>query len=171
MTVLRASLMLSVCLTSLSAFAAEPSADAILKTYADIALAGYEDALTTAKALDTATDALIANPSEESLKVARDAWRAARPWYQQTEAFRFGSPIVVQPGHWVSEQVVEDHEAKHRRRQHARRALGSARHQFHTASRSFALGAVLSATVGLLASVPLIARILFPRLAARVRSR
>lgn len=94
MTLLRASLMLGVCLTSLSAFAVEPSADDILETYADIALAGYEDALTTARALDAATDALIANPSEESLQAARDAWRAARPSYQQTEAFRFGNPIV-----------------------------------------------------------------------------
>lgn len=74
--------------------AAEPNADAILKTYADIALAGYEDALTTAKALDAATDALIANPSEETLAAARDAWKASRPSYQQTEAFRFGNPIV-----------------------------------------------------------------------------
>ncbi|RYE47599.1 MAG: peptidase [Hyphomicrobiales bacterium] len=74
--------------------AAEPNADAILKTYADIALAGYEDALVTAKALDVATDALIANPSEETLAAARDAWQASRPSYQQTEAFRFGNPIV-----------------------------------------------------------------------------
>lgn len=74
--------------------AAEPSADAILKTYADIALAGYEDALASAKALDAATDALIANPSEETLAAAREAWRASRPSYQQTEAFRFGNPIV-----------------------------------------------------------------------------
>lgn len=74
--------------------AAEPNADAILKTYADIALAGYEDALVTAKALDVATDALIANPSEETLAAAREAWKATRPSYQQTEAFRFGNPIV-----------------------------------------------------------------------------
>jgi putative iron-regulated protein len=74
--------------------AAEPNAEAILKTYADIALAGYEDALITAKALDAATDALIANPSEETLAAARDAWKASRPSYQQTEAFRFGNPIV-----------------------------------------------------------------------------
>jgi putative iron-regulated protein len=74
--------------------AAEPTADAILKTYADIARAGYEDALTTAKALDAATDALIANPSEETLAAAREAWRASRPSYQQTEAFRFGNAIV-----------------------------------------------------------------------------
>lgn len=74
--------------------AAEPTADAILKTYADIALAGYEDALTTAKALDAATDALIANTGEETLTAAREAWKASRPSYQQTEAFRFGNPIV-----------------------------------------------------------------------------
>ncbi len=74
--------------------AAEPNADAVLKTYADIALAGYEDALTTAKALDAATDALIAAPSEATLAAARDAWKSARPSYQQTEAFRFGNAIV-----------------------------------------------------------------------------
>lgn len=74
--------------------AAEPSAEAILKTYADIALAGYEDALSTAKALDAATDALIANPSEETLNAAREAWRNSRPSYQQTEAYRFGNAIV-----------------------------------------------------------------------------
>ena len=76
------------------ALAQEPAAAAILKTYADIALAGYEDALTTAKALDAATDALIASPSEATLNAAQDAWRASRPSYQQTEAFRFGNAIV-----------------------------------------------------------------------------
>ena len=74
--------------------AAEPGADAILKTYADIGLATFEDALSTAKALDAATDALIANPSEETLAAAREAWKASRPSYQQTEAYRFGNPIV-----------------------------------------------------------------------------
>ena len=76
------------------ATAAAPSVDAILDTYADIALAGYEDALATARVLDTATDALIARPSEETLNAAREAWRASRPSYQQTEAFRFGNAIV-----------------------------------------------------------------------------
>ena len=33
-----------------------------------------------------AIDALIAGPSEDTLAAARDAWRAARPWYQETEA-------------------------------------------------------------------------------------
>lgn len=84
-------LLLSVSGTAL---AAEPDKAAILKTYGDIALAGYEDALATAKALDAATDALIANPSEATLAAARQAWIDARPSYQQTEAFRFGNPVV-----------------------------------------------------------------------------
>src|SRR5690606_19353346 len=33
-------------------------------------------------------------PSEETLAAARQAWLAARVPYQQTEAFRFGNPIV-----------------------------------------------------------------------------
>ncbi|MBP0618131.1 imelysin family protein [Jiella mangrovi] len=77
-----------------TARAETPSAETVLKNYADIALAGYSDALTKAKALNEATDALIANPSEETLKAARQAWRDSRPSYQQTEAFRFGNPIV-----------------------------------------------------------------------------
>ncbi|MDP3315361.1 MAG: imelysin family protein [Devosia sp.] len=77
-----------------AAFAQEPTSDDILKTYADIALAGYEDALTTARGLDAATDALIASPSDETLAAARAAWIASRPSYQQTEAFRFGNAIV-----------------------------------------------------------------------------
>ncbi|MBX3581706.1 MAG: peptidase [Rhizobiaceae bacterium] len=85
--------------TMLATFVAMPAiADtdpkAVLSTYADIALAEYEDALTTARALDAATDALIAGPSEETLGAARDAWKAARIPYQQTEVFRFGNAIV-----------------------------------------------------------------------------
>ena len=37
-------------------------AKAVITTYADIALAKYEDSLTTAQALDKAVDALLANP-------------------------------------------------------------------------------------------------------------
>ncbi|MDX2288864.1 MAG: imelysin family protein [Hyphomicrobiaceae bacterium] len=72
--------------------AAEPAA--VLSTYADIAHAGYSDALATAKTLSKAVDALIAAPSEATLKAAREAWIAARVPYQQTEAFRFGNAIV-----------------------------------------------------------------------------
>ncbi|TPM39119.1 imelysin family protein [Mesorhizobium sp. B2-3-4] len=73
---------------------AETDAKAVIKTYSDIALAKYEDSLTTAQALDKAVDALLANPSAETLNAARDAWKASRVPYQQTEVYRFGNKIV-----------------------------------------------------------------------------
>lgn len=78
-------------------------------------------------------------------------------------------PIVMVPRHWVAEQVEGGQEAVHRFRARARRALGASARQFHVGTRSLALGAVLTAGVGALAAVPLLARILFPRLTARVR--
>ena len=81
--------------TALPAFAADaPTASAVLKNYGDIAQAKYEDALTGAKALNVAVDALIANPTDETLAAARAAWKASRPAYQQTEVYRFGNAIV-----------------------------------------------------------------------------
>ncbi|WP_417585765.1 imelysin family protein [Nitrincola sp.] len=74
------------------AIAAEPAA--VLKTYADIAEAGYSDSVTTAQALKSKVDSLLANPSEETLQAAREAWIASRVPYQQTEVFRFGNAIV-----------------------------------------------------------------------------
>ena len=78
-------------------------------------------------------------------------------------------PIVIQPQHWVTEEVGDDLGKAHRRRARTRRALGTASHQFHVGSRTFALGALLTGAVGVLASIPLVARILFPRLTARIR--
>ena len=72
--------------------AAEPRA--VVATYSDLALAGYEDSLAAAKTLRSAINALIAKPSPDTLKAAREAWLAARVPYQQTEAYRFGNPIV-----------------------------------------------------------------------------
>ncbi|WP_420562805.1 imelysin family protein [Thalassobaculum sp.] len=86
--------VLALGVAPLSAQAAAPSAEAVLTTYADIAHAAYEDSLITAKQLESAVDALIASPSEETLDKAKQAWKAARVPYQQTEAYRFGNPIV-----------------------------------------------------------------------------
>jgi putative iron-regulated protein len=70
------------------------SAAEVLDAYADIAAAKYQDSLIAARALESAVDALIAAPSAERLHAAREAWRAARIPYQQTEVFRFGNAIV-----------------------------------------------------------------------------
>ncbi len=74
--------------------AAEPGVDAIVKNYADIAEAIYQDSLTTATTLKTAIDALLKAPSKETLEKAKAAWLAARVPYQQSEAYRFGNEIV-----------------------------------------------------------------------------
>ncbi len=79
---------------ALPAIAQTADPKAVLSHYADIAQATYQDSLTTAKALDAAVDALVAKPSQETLEAARAAWKAARIPYQQSEAFRFGNPIV-----------------------------------------------------------------------------
>jgi putative iron-regulated protein len=61
----------------------------VLDAYADLVLATYEDALQAAQDLDRAVDALLANPSEETLQAAREKWKAARIPYGYSEAFRF----------------------------------------------------------------------------------
>lgn len=78
-------------------------------------------------------------------------------------------PIIVRPQHWVAEDVVFSLETSHQMRRRARRAVGRATHQVHLGSRSFAIGAVLATILGPLASVPMVARILFPRHTARLR--
>jgi uncharacterized protein YbcC (UPF0753/DUF2309 family) len=79
-------------------------------------------------------------------------------------------PIVVQPTHWVAEQVV-DRDEDYERQAWLRRVLGTLFHRVHTGTRTVAGGAVLTAAFGVLASAPLIARVLFPRWTARLRKR
>ncbi len=67
---------------------------AVLDTYADIAQAGYEDSLIKAQGLKAAVEALLADPSPDTLAAARTAWLESRVPYQQTEAYRFGNAIV-----------------------------------------------------------------------------
>jgi len=78
-------------------------------------------------------------------------------------------PIVVRPRNWVVEDVVYTFEEVHRRRARARRALGAASHQLHVGSRTVTAGAIVSAGFGILASIPLVMRVLLPRLTARIR--
>ena len=93
-TTAAAILALSAAATGATATLAETKPADVISTYADIALAGYEDSLATAKDLDAAIEKLIAEPTEANLTAARQAWLAARVPYQQTEAYRFGNAIV-----------------------------------------------------------------------------
>ena len=78
-------------------------------------------------------------------------------------------PIVIRPKHWVVEDVVVTHEEIAQRRAKTRKALGTASHQVHVGSRSVARGALLTTGLGVLASIPLVARVLFPRFAGQIR--
>ncbi|MBD1546784.1 imelysin family protein [Roseibium aggregatum] len=89
---LKYGLMAAAAFIALPALAATP--EDVLKTYGDVAEAAYTDSLKSAQDLQTAVEALAANPSEETLAAARAAWRKARNPYQQTEAFRFGNALV-----------------------------------------------------------------------------
>lgn len=78
-------------------------------------------------------------------------------------------PVVVKPRHWVEEDVVTPFAHAHERRTQVRRTIGSASHGFYVHSRSFLGGALLTAGLGVLATVPLVARVLFPHLTGWLR--
>ena len=80
-------------------------------------------------------------------------------------------PGVIRPGHWVAEQVVGTGEQAHELGRKRRRALGMASYRFNVGSRSLTAGALLTGAVGVLASIPLVARTLFPRLTSRFNRR
>ncbi|MEP3245770.1 MAG: imelysin family protein [Sneathiella sp.] len=83
-----------LALLSSAAVAEAPAPKDVLNTYSDIALAVYQDSLTSMEALDAAIQALVANPTQASLNAARAAWISARAPYQQSEVYRFGNSIV-----------------------------------------------------------------------------
>jgi putative iron-regulated protein len=70
------------------------TASAVLKHYGDMAEAMYGDAHAASLDLGKSIDALIADPNQATLAKARAAWKEARPWYQQSEGYRFGNAIV-----------------------------------------------------------------------------
>lgn len=78
-------------------------------------------------------------------------------------------PIVIKPQHWVAEDVAYPLEAADRRRRRMRRTLGRLAGRVHHGSRTFTMGALLAVGLGVLASLPLVARVLFPRLTGRLR--
>lgn len=65
------------------------NAKPVAEQYAKNVYANYSEALTKAKALQTAIDAFLAAPSEGKLTDAKAAWIAAREPYGPTEVYRF----------------------------------------------------------------------------------
>ncbi|WP_028884383.1 imelysin family protein [Taylorella asinigenitalis] len=76
---------------------------AALENYANIALKYYSDSLKDAKTHQQALKKFTANPTEETLKAAKDTWLKARESYGLTEALRLSNgPIDAEEG-WVAE--------------------------------------------------------------------
>ncbi len=77
-------------------------------------------------------------------------------------------PVIIRPQHYVNEDVVYTFEQAHHRRRKTRRTIGTVTHRVHVGSRTFA-GGWAAAVLGSLASIPLVMRILFPRMTAQIR--
>jgi putative iron-regulated protein len=72
---------------------------AVLGAYADLAIAKYNEALSDAKALQSAIKAFTDNPTAETLAAAKEAWLKARESYGPTEIFRLSNgPIDAEEG-------------------------------------------------------------------------
>ena len=76
-------------------------------------------------------------------------------------------PIVLKPQHVVEEVVVEEHQRSQARRELVRRQLGRLSATYTVGSRTLVRGGLLSVVLGIFAAIPLVARVLFPRLTAR----
>lgn len=92
-------LALAAALNTAPALAAEPAVGPVLEHYAALVHANYSDTLAAARQMQAAIDAFLAAPSAQTQQAAQNAWRAAREYYGQTEAFRFyGGPIDDEKG-------------------------------------------------------------------------
>jgi putative iron-regulated protein len=87
-------LAMAATFASQPALSAGINATPVVKHYASLIYANYEDTLNTAKAMQSAINAFLASPNAATQQAAQQAWRAAREFYGTTEAFRFyGGPI------------------------------------------------------------------------------
>ncbi|SKB65138.1 imelysin family protein [Malaciobacter marinus] len=101
---LAATLALTGCATSqVNTSNNQVTAQELLNSYSDIALANYNDALKDAKQLDKAINDFANNPTQVNLDIAKAAWLKSRESYGQTEIFRLSNgPIDAEEG-WVAE--------------------------------------------------------------------
>jgi putative iron-regulated protein len=87
-------ILATAILTTAFCHSASAKENDVLVNYTAIAHAVFEDAVLTAQTLKLSIEALIANPSEQTLSAAKVAWQASRVPYQQSEVFRFGNANV-----------------------------------------------------------------------------
>jgi putative iron-regulated protein len=88
---LQGTLLAATLLSGLPVRAQTVDTASVVRNYAELVSANYQDVLTSALSLQKAIKALTAAPSAQGLDDAKKAWLAAREFYGQTEAFRFYS--------------------------------------------------------------------------------
>ena len=79
-------------------------------------------------------------------------------------------PIIITPRHYVREEPVFSATDASETRSQRRKLVGWMTHQFHARSRTL-VGGVVTGVLGSLATFPLVARVLAPRLTAQLRTR
>lgn len=97
---------------------------------------------------------------------------AVAMYYCAADSFQYVPlcPIVIEPQHYVQEAVTSNLHEDAQRRSSLRRVVGKTQHGLHAGSRSLLAG-VFTSVLGVLMTIPLVARVLFPRLAAHFRRR
>ena len=88
---LQGTLLAATLLSGLPLRAQTVDTASVVRNYAELVSANYQDVLASALSLQKAIKALTAAPSAQGLDDAKKAWLAAREFYGQTEAFRFYS--------------------------------------------------------------------------------
>ena len=96
---MRTAMIVAVLLFILAACSGseEATPEAVAETYADLVYAAYDDSVVSATEMQEAVGAFIADPTEDKLEAARQAWLDARDDYGPTEAFRFYDGPIDNP--------------------------------------------------------------------------
>jgi putative iron-regulated protein len=85
--------------TALTTHAQSVSRTDVIHNYTARAFAKYSEAVVTAQKLQQAVEILLKDPTENNLRLAREAWVAARLPYSETETYRFyAGPIDGETG-------------------------------------------------------------------------
>jgi uncharacterized protein YbcC (UPF0753/DUF2309 family) len=79
-------------------------------------------------------------------------------------------PAIITPDHYVTENVGYTFEGINQQRATSRQHIGRVTHRLHAGSRTF-FGGIFTGLLGSLATIPLVARVLFPWLTSKIRAR
>lgn len=79
-------------------------------------------------------------------------------------------PVIIRPVHRIVEKAVQDDQLSHERGASMLRRVGLAARQFNIGSHGFVLG-MITTLLGSVAAIPLVARVLFPRMTSQFRKK